>query len=89
MANCVVERDKHTLNGTALNVSLELRDTREKKPDKTIKVAGLTGSTNKENKRSVGVEVETVDFQSDAGVDYLTFEDADGKRLEWLAFGFL
>ena len=86
MANRVVVRESHILNGTALNVSLELRDAGDKK-DRTIQVAGLPANTNEEwiwlyfenKRRSGGGEVENVDFRRDAGVAFVTFKDADGK----------
>ena len=82
----MVEREKHTLNEATLDVSFEMRDTRDENT-KTIEVAGFPGSTTKdsilnyfENKRrSGGGEVETVDLRHKAGVAYVTFKDTDGK----------
>ena len=86
VANRVVARDKHTLNGATLDVSFEMRDSDEEM-GKTIKVAGLAANTTEdsvlnyfENKRrSGGGEVETVELRSDTGVAFVTFNDVDGK----------
>ena len=86
VANRVVQREKHTLNGATLDVSLENSD-RNKDVEKTIKITGLAAKTTKdsilnyfENKRrSGGGDVESVDFQSDTGLAFVTFVDVDGK----------
>ena len=86
VANRVVARNKHTLNGATLNVSLQMRDSDEEY-GKTIKVAGLVASTTEDsiwnyfenNRRSGGGEVETVKLRSDIGVALVTFKDVDGK----------
>ena len=86
VANRVVQREKHTLNGATLDVSLENPD-RNKDVEKTIKITGLAPKTTKdsiwnyfENKRrSGGGEVESLDFQSDTGVAFVTFVNVDGK----------
>ena len=86
VANRVVQRDKHTLNGATLDVSIEVPDTC-KKDGKTVMVTGLATKTTEdsilnyfENKRrSGGGEVENVDFQHDKGVAFVTFEDANGE----------
>ena len=90
VANSVVQREKHTLNGATLDVSLEVCEGQSKVAGKTIKVTGLAAKTTKdsiinyfENKRrSGGGAVESVEFQSDAGVALVTFEDANGKCFE-------
>ena len=89
MANRVVQREKHTLNGATLDVSLEVSD-EDKDVEKTIKITGLAAKTTKdsilnyfENKRrSEGGEVENVDFRSDTGVAFVTFVDVNGKWFE-------
>ena len=86
MANRVVQRGKHTLNGATLDVSVEASD-KSKDVEKTIKITGLAAKTTKdsilnyfENKRrSGGGEVESVDFGGDTGVAFVTFVDVNGK----------
>ena len=90
VANSVVQREKHTLNGATLDVSLEVCEGQSKVGGKTIKVTGLAAKTTQdsiinyfENKRrSGGGAVESVEFQSDPGVALVTFEDANGKCFE-------
>ena len=87
MANSVVARDKHSLNGAVLDVSFEMRDSDAEK-GKTIQVAGLAPSTTEdsilnyfENKRrSGGGEVEKVDLRKETGTAFVTFKDANGKQ---------
>ena len=88
VANRVVARDKHTLNGATLDVSLEICDSSSDEENrKTIKVADLAGNTTEDSilnyfeneRRSGGGEVETVELQSDTGVAFVTFKDANGK----------
>ena len=82
----MVEREKHTLNDTTLDVSFEMPN-RKDENTKTIEVAGLPRTTTKdsilnyfENKRrSGGGEVETVDLRLEAGVAFVTFKDIGGK----------
>ena len=89
MANRVVQRGNHTLNGATLDVSLEVSD-KSGDVEKTIKITGLAAKTTKdpilnyfENKhRSGGGEVESVDFRSDTGVAFVTFADVNGKYFE-------
>ena len=86
VANRVVQRDKHTLNGATLDVSIEISNNC-KEGGKTIMVTGLAAKTTKdsilnyfENKRrSGGGEVENVEFQRDKRVAFVTFKDASGK----------
>ena len=90
MANTVVQREKHTLNGATLDVSLEVCEGQSKVGGKTIKVTGLAAKTTKdsiinyfESKcRSGGGAVESVEFRGDTGVAFVTFEDANGKCFE-------
>ena len=89
VANRVVQRDKHTLNGATLDVRIEVSDDIGD-GEKTIKVSGLAAKTTEdsilnyfENKRrSGGGEVESVDLRSDTGVAVVTFKDASGKCLK-------
>ena len=89
MANRVVQRDKHTLNGATLDVRIEVSENTGD-GEKTIKVSGLAAKTTEdsilnyfENKRrSGGGEVESVDLRSDTGVAVVTFKDASGKCLK-------
>ena len=84
----MVECERHTLNEATLDVRFEIcgRSLRGENA-KTIKVAGLPGSTTKdlilnyfENKRrSGGGEVETVDLRHEAGVAFVTFQNTGGK----------
>ena len=92
----MVKRDKHTLNGATLDVSLELRDNAQD-TGKTIQITGLAARTTEdsiwnyfENKRrSGGGEVETVDFRPEAFKAFVTFKDVDGKSLIQLTSHFL
>ena len=89
MANRVLQRGNHTLDGATLDVSLEVSD-KSGDVEKTIKITGLAAKTTKdsllnyfENKRrSGGGEVESVDFRSDTGVAFVTFVDVNGKYFE-------
>ena len=91
VANRVVGRDKHSLNGATLDVSFEMRESDAEK-GKTIQVAGLAPSTTEdsivnyfENKRrSGGGEVERVDLRGGTGLAYVTFKDANGKWFIWI-----
>ena len=82
----MVEREKHTLNDTTLDVSFEMPN-RKDENTKTIEVAGLPRTTTKdsilnyfENKRrSGGGEVENVNLKHEAGVAFVTFKDIGGK----------
>ena len=86
MANRVVQRDEHTLNGATLDVTLEMSDNCQA-GGKTIMVTGLATNTTEdsilnyfENKRrSGGGEVENVELQRDKGVAFVTFEDANSE----------
>ena len=86
VANRVVARKEHTVDGAKLNVSLQMRDSDEEK-GKTIKVTGLASNTTEDSvwsyfgnkRRSGGGEVETVELLSDTGMAFVTFKDVDGK----------
>ena len=87
MANRVVEKDKHILNGANLQVTKEMAE-KHKEAAKTILVTCLAAKTTKdalrnyfENQRSGGGAVESVDIQHDTGTAFVTFEDANGKSL--------
>ena len=83
VANRVIRREKHVLNGATLDVSIEMPDN-----SKTIMVIGLSPITTEdslwnyfENRpRSGGGYVESVEIQRDNGLAFVRFEDASGKR---------
>lgn len=83
VANRVIQREKHVLNGATLDVSTEMPDN-----CKTIMVTGLSSITTKDSlwnyfentRRSGGGCVESVEIQRDNGLAFVTFEDASGKR---------
>ena len=83
VANRVIQREKHVLNGATLDVSIEMSDN-----CKTIMVTGLSSITTKDSlwnyfentRRSGGGYVESVEIQRDNGLAFVTFEDASGKR---------
>lgn len=84
----MVERDKHTLNETTLDVNFEMHGGRDEN-SKTIEVTGLSASTTKdsilnyfENKRrSGGGEIETFDLKVKVGVAFVTFKDIGGELI--------
>ena len=83
VANRVIQREKHVLNGATLGVSIEMADN-----CKTIMVTGLSSITTKDSlwnyfentRRSGGGYVESVEIQRDNGLAFVTFEDASGER---------
>lgn len=83
VANRVIQREKHVLNGATLDVSIEMPDNCN-----TIMVTGLSSITTKDSlwnyfentRRSGGGYVESVEIQRDNGLAFVTFEDASGKR---------
>ena len=84
-ANGVDRRNEHILNGAKLDISIEYCKSKDVK--KTIKVTGLAAKTTKDSiinyfeneRRSGGGEVESVDFQIDRGMAFVTFSDANGR----------
>ena len=88
MANRVVEKDKHILNGANLEVTKEMAE-KHKEAAKTILVTCLAAKTTEDSlwnyfenqRRSGGGAVESVDIQHDTGTAFVTFEDANGKSL--------
>ena len=86
MAQSVIKRDQHILNGATLDVSLEFLDNAEN-TSKTIQITGLTAQSTEDSirnyfeneKRSGGGEVETVTFRLEENVAFVTFKDVGGK----------
>ena len=88
MAKRVVEKDKHSLNGANFEVTKEMAE-KHKEAAKTIMVTCLAPKTTedsllnyfKNQRRSGGGAVESVNIQHETGTAFVTFEDADGKSL--------
>ena len=88
MANSVVEKDKHSLNGANLEVTKEMAE-KHKEAAKTIMVTCLAPKTTEDSllnyfeneRRSGGGAVESVTIQRETGKAFVTFKDADGKSL--------
>ena len=88
MANHVVEKDKHSLNGANLEVTKEMAE-KHKEAAKTIMVTCLAPKTTEDSllnyfeneRRSGGGAVESVTIQRETGTAFVTFKDADGKSL--------
>ena len=88
MANSVVEKDKHSLNGANLEVTKEMAQ-KLKEAAKTIMVTCLAPKTTEDSllnyfenqRRSGGGAVEGVNIQHGTGTAFVTFEDADDKSL--------
>ena len=86
MAQSVVKRDQHILNGATPHASFELLDNAEN-TSKTIQITGLTAQSTEDSirnyfeneRRSGGGEVEAVTFRPEENVALVTFKDVEGE----------